>query len=309
MDKNALFYAISADKGKVEWKRKIGTLNASSPAYADGKLFGVSLQPSQVVALDAKRKGKILWRHELPGRSESSPLVRAHRVIFGSESGDIFALDEKTGKQDWVVHTDGEVKGGLAYDDGLVFAGNYGGQLTAIDASTGHIKWQSETQGGGFLRGGGIYTTPSVAYGRVYVGGLDGRIYSFVEKDGSLAWSHSTGAEVYSAPTVADTPHAPPTVYAGSQDKNFYALDARDGSLRWQFPIPSSVYASPTLDSRGTLYSGSTIGHLFALEAATGRPVFDYDVGAPIWTAPALRRDGSLVVGDTRGRVLLFGAG
>src|SRR5919108_5147440 len=83
MDKDALFYAISADKGKVEWKRKIGTLNASSPAYADGKLFGVSLQPSQVVALDAKRKGKILWRHELPGRSESSPLVRAHRVIFG----------------------------------------------------------------------------------------------------------------------------------------------------------------------------------------------------------------------------------
>src|SRR6266496_3105285 len=43
MDKDALFYALSADKGKIEWKKKIGTLNASSPAYAGGKLFAVTL--------------------------------------------------------------------------------------------------------------------------------------------------------------------------------------------------------------------------------------------------------------------------
>ena len=41
---------------------------------------------------------KVLWRHPLPGRSESSPLVHGGKVIFGCESGDIFALDAKTGK-------------------------------------------------------------------------------------------------------------------------------------------------------------------------------------------------------------------
>src|SRR5919204_3895257 len=41
MDKDGMFYALGTGKGHVEWKRKIGTLNASSPAYADGRLFAV----------------------------------------------------------------------------------------------------------------------------------------------------------------------------------------------------------------------------------------------------------------------------
>src|SRR5215208_7178006 len=43
MDKDAMFYALNADKGRIEWKRKVGTLNASSPAYFDGRLFVVNL--------------------------------------------------------------------------------------------------------------------------------------------------------------------------------------------------------------------------------------------------------------------------
>ena len=127
-------------------------------------------------------------------------------MIFGCESGDIFALDEKTGKTRWTVSTAGPVKGGLAFSDGTVFAGNYAGEIYAIDASNGQVKWTAHTQGGGLLRGGGVYSTPAVAWGRVYLGSLDGRIYSFVEKTGELAWSQSTGAEVYPSPAVADTP-------------------------------------------------------------------------------------------------------
>ena len=210
MDKDGTFYALSTDKGRVQWKRKIGSLNASAPAYADGRLFAVSLEPHQAVALRPNEHGsKVLWRHPLPGRSESSPLIHDGKVIFGCESGDIFALDEKTGKTRWTVSTAGPVKGGLAFNDGTVFAGNYAGEIYAIDASNGQVKWTAHTQGGGLLRGGGVYSTPAVAWGRVYLGSLDGRIYSFVEKTGELAWSHSTGAEVYPSPAVADTPHSP----------------------------------------------------------------------------------------------------
>jgi outer membrane protein assembly factor BamB len=280
LDKDALFYALSTDKGHVEWKRKIGSLSASSPAYADGRLFAVTLEPGQAVALDAKRKGKVLWRHPLPGRSESSPLVHAGKVILGSESGDIFALDEKTGKTRWTVHTGGPVKGALAYHNGTVFADNYAGEIYAIDAGSGNVKWQSGTQGGGFLRGGGVYSTPAVAFGRVYLGGLDGRIYSFTEKTGELAWSHSTGAEVYPSPAVADTPHSPPTVYAGSQDKRFYALDAKTGAVRWEHPMGGVVLGSSSVVGE-TVYVaviGPNIG-TFGYHVKTGKKVFYSDQG------------------------------
>ena len=281
MDKDGTFYALNADTGKVEWKRKIGSLNASAPAYADGRLFTVNLEPNQAVALRPNAHGsKILWRHPLPGRSESSPLVHSGRVIFGCESGDIFALDEKTGKTRWTVSTAGPVKGGLAFHDGTVFAGNYAGEIHAIDASNGQVEWTAHTQGGGLLRGGGIYSTPAVAWGRVYLGSLDGRIYSYVEKTGELAWSHSTGAEVYPSPAVADTPHSPPTVYAGSQDKHFYALDARTGELRWEHPLDGVVLGSSSVVGE-TAYvamigpNTGTIGY----RVKDGKKVFENDQG------------------------------
>src|SRR3954454_382342 len=265
MDKDATFYALSIHGGHIEWKRDIGSLNASSPAYSDGKLFAVNLEPQQAVALDARKKGRVLWRTPLPGRSESSPLVHSGKVIFGCESGDVFALDEKTGQVKWTAHTNGSVKGALAYDNGTVFADNSAGEVYAIDAGNGHVKWTAHTQGGGFLHGGGVYSTPAVAFGRVYTGGLDGRVYSFEEKTGQLAWSQSTGAEVYSSPAVADTPHAPPTVFIGSEDKHFYALDAKTGDIRWQHPLNGIVLGSSSVVDRTVYVSviGQNIGTLF----------------------------------------------
>jgi outer membrane protein assembly factor BamB len=280
MDKDAMFYALSADKGHVEWKKKIGTLNASSPTYSDGKLFTVNLEPQQAVALDATKKGKVLWRHPLPGRSESSPLVHNGKVIFGCESGDIFALDEKTGKERWHVHTNGAVKGALAYHRGTLYADNYAGEVWALDAGNGHVKWTANTQGGGFGRGGGVYSTPAVAWGRVYLGGLDGRVYSFVAKTGELAWSQSTGAEVYSSPALADTPHSPPTVYIGSEDKRFYALDAKTGAVRWEHPMNGIVLGSSSVVD-GTVYVsviGPNIG-TFGYAVNKGQQVFHNDQG------------------------------
>jgi len=280
MDKDATFYALSVHGGHIEWKRKVGSLNASSPAYFDGRLFAVNLEPQQAVALDAKKKGKVLWRTPLPGRSESSPLVHNGKVIFGCESGDIFALDEKTGKVAWKVHTGGAVKGALAYHEGTLFADNYAGEVWAIDAGNGHVKWTANSQGGGFLHGGGVYSTPAVAFGRVYLGGLDGRVYSFEEKTGDLAWSQSTGAEVYSSPSVADTPHAPPTVFIGSEDKHFYALDAKTGAVRWEHYLNGIVLGSSSVVDRTVYVSGigPNIG-TFGYGVAKGQQVFHNDQG------------------------------
>ncbi len=281
MDKDGMFYALDSGSGHIQWKRKIGTLNASSPAYSQGRLFAVNLEPQQAVAIRPHPHGsEVLWRHPLPGRSESSPLVHAGKVIFGCESGDIFALDAKTGKTDWTVHTGGPVKGALAFDKGMVFADNYAGEVWALDAGNGHVKWTAHTQGGGFLHGGGAYSTPAVAWGRVYLGGLDGRVYSYVEETGELAWSHSTGAEVYSSPAAAETSHSPPTVYIGSEDKHFYALDARTGEVRWDRSVGGIVLGSSSVVGETAYVSviGPNIG-TFGYDVESGKKVFSNDQG------------------------------
>src|SRR3954449_210468 len=116
--------------------------------------------------------------------------------------------------------------------------------MNAVDAKTGKLKWQSGSLGQGFGTSGQFYSTPAVAFGRVYAGNNDDRVYSFDLKDGTLAWSYSTGGYAYSGPTVANTRHSPPTVYIGSFDGNVYALDAKDGSVRWSRSAGGQVVGS-----------------------------------------------------------------
>ena len=78
-----------------------------------------------------------------------------------------------------------------------------------------------------------FYSTPAVAFGRVYMGNTDGRVYSFAARTGQLAWATGTGAYVYASPAVANTPGSGPPSTSGSYDGNIYAFDARSGAVRW----------------------------------------------------------------------------
>jgi outer membrane protein assembly factor BamB len=279
VDKNAVVYAIDARTGKVDWKQDIGGLNASAPAFADGRLYAVSLTPGQAVALRA-RDGKILWRRDLPGRSETSPLVYGRSVIVASESGDVFALDLDNGNVRWQVSTAGNVKGGLALEDGVVYGANYAGEVFAIRAVNGDMVWETTTQGLSLGRGGPVYSTPAVAFGRVFLGSIDGRVYSFDAGTGKLWWSHSTGDWVYPAPAVADVPGTPPTVYIGSKDQNFYALDAKTGEVRWQQDLHGIVLGAASVIGRVVYVAaiGPNIGS-FGFDVKTGKKVFESPLG------------------------------
>ncbi len=227
VDKNARTIALQADTGKVVWKRDVGGLSAASPAYADGRLFVTTLEPGDLQALHPK-DGRVLWEKDLGARSETSPVVYGDTVIVGNESGTVFAMDVKDGDLKWSIDTADAVKGGIALSEGIAYFGNYAGELYAVRARDGSVKWQTGTQGASFGRTGRIYSTPAVAYGRVFVGSVDSRVYSFDADTGSLAWSQSTGDWVYPAPAVAEVGDGPPTVYIGSKDKYLYALDADD---------------------------------------------------------------------------------
>ena len=67
VNNNGFAYALDADTGRELWKRRIGRLNASSPAYYKHRLYIVNLVPGHIVKLDAKtgrRSGNGICRDE-----------------------------------------------------------------------------------------------------------------------------------------------------------------------------------------------------------------------------------------------------
>ena len=137
------------------------------------------------------------------------------------------------------------------------------------------------TSGAHFGFGSGqFYSTPAVAFGRVYMGNTDGRVYSFGARNGALAWATSTGAYVYASAAVADPPGVGPTVYIGSYDGNLYAFNAQSGSVRWKHPAGGRISGSATVVNRIVYYSALGSRRTTGLDVATGRTVFSFPDGA-----------------------------
>jgi len=271
-------YSLDADTGRELWKRRIGRLNASSPAFHRNRLYIVNLVPGHVLKLDAKT-GKTIWKRSLPSRAESSPIVVGRTLYFGCEDGSLYALSTVNGNVRWATGLGGPVKSAPAYYGGKLFVGDYGGYMNAVDADSGELVWQSGSLGPGFGASGAFYSTPAVAFGRVYAGNNDGRIYSFETGGGELAWSYSTGGYVYSGPTVSNTRHSPPTVFIGSFDGNVYALGAKNGNLRWSRDAGGQVIGS--LSAVGDIvyvaeFTGKTTSGFMM---RSGKRVFRYPKG------------------------------
>jgi outer membrane protein assembly factor BamB len=277
---NGSAYRIDAKTGKVKWKRQIGSLAASTPAVWDGMLFITLLEPQRLVALRAS-DGKRLWIKALPSRSESSPIINAGVLYFGTEGGGIYAVYAKTGRTKWKTTKSGAVKGSPALSGSTLYVGDYSGRMYALWAKTGRDRWSTGTSGSKFgFASGQFYSTPAVGFGRVFAGNTDGKVYSFGAKTGELAWSHSTSGYVYSSAAIVDVPGMGPTVYVGSYDGTMYALDARTGNTRWTAKPGGRISGGVSVVGHVAYWSDLDSKSTFGANVKTGKIVFKRRGGA-----------------------------
>ena len=137
-----------------------------------------------------------------------------------------------------------------------------------MGSSSGRAKGREGSRGAG-----NFYAGPAVAYGRVYIGNTDGKVYAFGAESGDLIWSRSTGSYVYSSAAVSER-----SVFVGSYDHKFYALDAATGEVRWTFDAGGAISGAPTV-MQGLVYFSTLKGKTFALDTESGKAVWDLDDG------------------------------
>jgi outer membrane protein assembly factor BamB len=290
-------YAINAKTGKRAWMVASGRCQAASPAVGPRLVYVSFLNKppcnrrspggdGELVAYYAG-SGDVRWRRKI-GPSESSPLVIDGAVYVADWTGRVWSFRAGTGQLRWVTNVGAQVKGAPALSGHRLVVGDYAGHLTALDSRTGKVLWQASSQARLF-GSGNFYSTPAIAYGRVYIGSTDGKVYSFGAASGELRWSQGTGGYVYSSPAVWDK-----RVYIGSYDGRFYCLDAATGDVKWSFRANGPISGSPTVLD-GVVYFATLKQRTYALSALTG---------AQLWTFP----DGkySPVVADTE-RLYLVG--
>jgi len=112
--------------------------------------------------------------------------------------------------------------------------------------------------------------SPTVVDGFVYVESSRGDVYCFDAKSCFKLWNFSTGA--------ADTSSSPAVtggyVYVSNDDGNVFCLNASNGAVIWSVVVDGAL-GSPTF-SDGSVYFGSSDGNVYCLNASDGAKVWNY---------------------------------
>jgi len=299
------------DFAGIQWRFKTRGHVLSSPAIYAGVVY-VGSDDRNLYAIDAA-SGTEKWHFETKGGAvNSSPAVSAEAVYFLSADSSFYALDRQTGKLLWKFQTEGErrfeAKGlhgatprqqtipdswdfylsSPALVNGVVYFGCGDGNVYALEAKTGRLKWKCPTRGV-------VHSSPALAEGVVYIGSWDSYLYALDAGTGQEKWRFKTGEDpqtfnqvgIQSSPAVAGG-----VVYFGCRDSHLYAVDAKTGQQKWNFPTRGSwVIGSPAVRG-GVVYFATSDSALFhAVDAATGKERFTLPTGMFVFSSPAVAGD------------------
>ena len=254
------------------------------------------------------RVAEPVWTFKSGGPIWSSPAVAGDTVYFGSNDGNIYALDVKSGKSAWQYKTGGRVMGRPTLDGQYLYALSDDGKLYKLNRKTAKPVWQFDTHGGAVARDlpgpkSEAYdyqmSSATVAPGTVYIGSADKRLYAVDAETGRERWHFDTQGIVRSTPAVADG-----LVFIGSYDHHVYAVDAKSGALRWKFDTLQAVVSSPLVVD-GTVYIGSRGSDLYAFDAATGKVKWKFFYWSSWVESSARLHKGVLYVGSSDYQQLL----
>lgn len=156
-------WSLNAKNGSVAWKTAFSPVASGlgdCPVATDGTRIYCDyvMPPSSTIPIQTERhanfrayaidvkSGKKVWDvfledGVLPKRNEAAiPLIAGGMLYLGSSLAPVMhAIDPATGAIKWRAQTHGPVKGGAVDVDGVIYFGDLGGYLWALNDATGQV--------------------------------------------------------------------------------------------------------------------------------------------------------------------------
>ena len=295
---------------RIKWKFPTGDRVVSSPVWREGAIF-FGGDDGNIYAVEAE-SGQQLWKYRTGGPAPSTPAVKDGVLYALSYDGKLYALDARTGTTRWKFATGGErrfeAKGlhGMqpknqtiadAFDvflsspvvaEDAVYFGSGDGNLYAVDAATGELRWK-------FPTGDVVHSSPACADGVLFFGSWDSYFYAVEAATGKEKWRFHAGEDpvihnqvgFQSSPAVVDG-----VVYTGCRDAQLYALEAATGKEKWRFDNAMSWVISSPAVSEGKVYFTTSDSSLYnVVDAVTGKSLLKQQDKCYMFSSPAIAGD------------------
>ena len=223
--------------------------------------------------------------------------VAADGLVYAMDSDAVVsAHDMAGGGRVWKFDTKGEdddssnVGGGLALDQGTLYAVNGLAELVALDARNGTVRWRSNF-------GAPTRSAPTVVEGRIFVTTIEDKLLSLAGDNGRQLWAHQAANAVTSVLGRPAPAYAGGLVVAGFGSGELATLRAETGNPVWTDNLAAATRTGSLADfaairglpvvGDGRVYAIGMGGLLVAVELPTGRRLWERDVASEdsLWAA------------------------
>ncbi len=221
-------------------------------------------------------------------------------VIAVNTAGQVYALDNRTGRKKWVAQTRGKIYSTPAVWKNVVVVGSSDHYIYGFSAKNGRQLWQLQADKP-------VLGSPLIHQGVAYIGASDGVFRAISAETGKLLWSFDRiQGHVTAKPLLYRN-----TIFIGSWGNGFYAFDLQTGDLKWEWKNGHtnrmlSAAACYPVGANGRVFLVAPDRFMTALDASTGAVVWRRKVDSiRVRESMGLSADSSLVYVKTMDGELL----
>lgn len=213
--------------------------------------------PAALTEFEASKKIQEQWALRTHGAIEQQflfiePLLLKDKIITAGRDGVVTVIDIRKGLQLQEIDLDTTLSGGVGGDASLWLLATKNGELIAIEASTGLVKWQVNVPSE-------VLSRPVMASNSILVRTVDGQIVSLNRSTGKIRWSYQQTKPALTLRGSALLIVARDRVYAGMANGRMIALSLDRGEVIWDVVIStpqghSEIQRLVDIDGRAELF-------------------------------------------------------
>ena len=251
-------YALNVLSGEELWRYETdgkveGGVNILADPGGKARVF-VGSHDYFLYCFDAAT-GEVLWKEETGNYIVATPSIvdsgGDQAVSFGGCDGLLYILAADGNGENREIEIGSYIANSAAVRDGIAYLAHNGGEVIAIEVSSGEVVWRTNT--------GVEYTaSPAVDETNVYVAGPDKRLVAYDRVMGEEQWAFLATRSLDSSPVVVGD-----MIWQGGMDGRLYAVSRGDGSEQWSFELGAQIKSSPAV-SRGMLVVCGQDGVVYA---------------------------------------------
>ena len=236
---NNVLYSLNPESGTVNWEFNSAENRYVAPPLVNEQGIFAPAADEKLYALTLS--GESRWEFSTQGEAWAQPTAgnECECLYLPTLDHRIYAVDLDNGDELWRSEDfGGAIVGKPALsEDGALYVGSFASEILALDTQGGSVLWRAPTEDW-------VWSGPTLAGDRLYVGDLEGYFYALNATSGEEIWKLAPGqldGKIVGSPLVIEN-----DIYVVTESGNLYNLDD-SGKIKWTKTVGGKLYTTPRL--------------------------------------------------------------